>query len=49
MILILVTYLDGKWDLSFKVKIESQMSLCHSDASKNDVRADRERETGSEE
>lgn len=42
MMLVLVTYLDGKWDMSFRVKIDSQMSLCHSGASKNDVRAERE-------
>lgn len=44
MTLVSVTYLDEKWDMSFRVKIESQMSLCHSGASKNGVRAEREGE-----
>lgn len=45
MMLILATYLDGKWELSLKVEIESEMRLCHSGASKNDVdRAERERQ-----
>lgn len=48
----MVTYLDGKWDLSLRVKIESQMSLSHSGASKNGVTAEkgrvRETEMGSE-
>lgn len=52
MMLALVTYLDGKWDLSLRVKIESQMSLSHSGASKNGVTAEKERvretEMGSE-
>lgn len=37
MMLVLVTHLDGKWDLNLRVKIESQMNICHSGASKNEV------------